>query len=328
VLSFVLAPGARASRQARWTPLPGNAALDADALEVAGAKGAGPVNLVKVGTAWFVKYGDKNYPAKAGRIDDLVAALSKQGLYPVRSKSPALYAKFGVDDKGAGRIVVKRGGTAIFTLFVGNADATGSEIFVRRAGEDAVRAGPDEFSAFTDGGRSSWADLRLFPDHDKNKLTVAGVQRVTITPPAGGTPATPAPANNAAGAPPPPPSPVKAAASYTLVRDKTGWKFDGGSEKVDASTVESAVRFMLDATAEDFATGVSADNAAFSAPGAGTIRLETGDGKTHVITLGPKQGDRFTAKVSDSSFVFSLADWTVSRLWRAKGDYVEAAGGK
>jgi hypothetical protein len=112
-----------------------------------------------------------------------------------------------------------------------------------------------------------------------------------------------------------------------LVRDKAGWKFDGSDEKVDTSTVESAVRFMLDATAEDFATGVSADNAAFSASGAGSIRIETGAGTAKTITLGPKQGERLTVKVSGSSFVYSLADWTVSRLWRAKADYVDSAGG-
>jgi hypothetical protein len=305
VLTFTLSPQTRASRAARWTPLDGKAALTAASIELDGAE-TEHITLVKDGGAWFVRTWDgedkseQKIPARAERVDDLLSALTREDFYPVRSKSASSWEKFGVGESPASKIVVKETGKENpLELYFGNPDASGNEIYLRRAGEDAVRSGADNFSAFVNGGGASWRDTRLFPDHDKQKLTVESVQRLRVI----------------SGAP---------EEAFSIVRAQGGWQFDGGTEALDSAAVTSAIRFILDCSADDFIPepSPSAPEISGSATSAGTIILETGDGTTRTLTLGPKIDGKQSARVSGSPYTYALADWTVSRLMRGKSEYL------
>ncbi|MDR3302340.1 MAG: DUF4340 domain-containing protein [Spirochaetaceae bacterium] len=306
VLSFVLSPQTRASRAARWTPLDGKTALVAAAIELEGI-GRERVTLIKEGEAWFVsteegaEEGAQKKPARSDRVDDLLSALTREDFYPVRSRSASSWEKFGVSENPASKIVVKDAGKEkLLELDLG--EVSGNEIYLRRAGEDTVRSTADIFSAFVSGGGASWRDTRLFPDHDKQQLTVESVQRLRVAPSAPEEP-------------------------FSIVREKGAWQFDGSAEAVDSAAVTAAIRFILDCSGDDFIPDLAPFANQFSGS-AGKIILEIGDGTAHTLTLGPKFEGKQSARVSSSPYIYGLADWTVSRLFRGKSEYVATGNGE
>jgi hypothetical protein len=255
----------------------------------------------------------------------MFSALTTKAPYIVHSNSASNYAKFNVADNAEKSITIKQGDVTLLQLYIGSAETSGNGIYVRKAGESAVRSGKDIFSAYTTGERSSWGDTRLFPNHDALGFSVDSVQMIRVIPPApsGAIPLEPAEAGE---------SPIKASLPYSIVRDGSAWKFEGAgsAEELNGSTVDEAVRFMLDSGGEDFVTEITAGDASFAASnaGAGRVLLDTGDGKTYSVTLGPKINDKYTAlstQTAAGGYVVSLNDWTVSRFWRDKNDYVASA---
>lgn len=318
ILTLVLSPQQRASRNAQWAPLTKRSAENASSIEI---RGNDTVFLIKGEDGnWFVQYREEaapakiNFPGRKSKIDELLSALATKGAWPVRSRSSSSYIKFGVDDDTANRIIVKQGEITLLDLSVGGADTTGKEIYIRSGGEESVRSGADIFSTFFTGGRASWADTRLFPDHDQKGLSVDSVQRVRIIPP-------PLLSVFTGDETQEPSSPVAAKTPYSIVRDNGIWKFDGSDDGVDSSIVDSAIRFILDCAAEDFIPSLNAGDllADNNAP---RIIIETGDGTTQTITLGGTLGDKQSAALSNSNYVYALSDWAVSRLWRDRNDYL------
>jgi hypothetical protein len=283
VLSFVFSNENRASRSAKWAAL----AEPESAMEI-NITGGDDISLERTNENWFLKYNSKTYPAKKSRVLDLFSALKTKGQYAVRSHSEASYEKFGI---GKNKIVLKKGENTLLSLYLGNVDATGKEIFLRKEGDNAVRSGKDIFSEFVTGSRQSWYDLHLFPDRDK--LDIDKIQRVSIVKKDGET-----------------------KSEYSLSRNENGWKLDGST--ADPSAVDSALRFILDSSGEDFADSSEV------LPEEGRLVLEIGDGSSRSITLMKKNSDeKYSAVVSDSKYVYILGDWTVSRIWKAKEDYLE-----
>ncbi|MDR3325228.1 MAG: DUF4340 domain-containing protein, partial [Spirochaetaceae bacterium] len=146
VLTFALSPETRASRASRWSALGAKAALEADAVALSGAE---DLSLVKTNGVWFVDAAGNQFPARASRVEDLFSALTREGFYPVRSRSAASYEKFGVGDNRRGAIVVKSGGVILLELYLGNEGVSGNEAYLRSGAEEAVRSGADVFSSFT-----------------------------------------------------------------------------------------------------------------------------------------------------------------------------------
>jgi hypothetical protein len=91
------------------------------------------------------------------------------------------------------------------------------------------------------------------------------------------------------------------------------------ADALDGSRIDPYIRAILDAEGDGFVTALKAGDPVFTE---GSIRLELGDGATRTIRLGPfhsggeGEAGKRTAVVSDSPYVYTLAEWTVTRLFR------------
>ena len=186
-------------------------------------------------------------------------------------------------------------------LFIGDPDATGREIYLRQNNQNEVRSGENRLSSYTGGSRTSWYNLRLFPDSPGRTLSLDMVQEVRVDFPAPGADAEPA-------------------APMVLVRNAGGWTLEGNSESPDTQRVETYIRSILDAEGEDFAVSVKPEEPVFND---GRITLNIGDGSAHTIRLGPPgEENRRNAAVSFSPYVYTLGEWTVNRLFRESASFV------
>ncbi|MDR3123178.1 MAG: hypothetical protein LBU16_05310, partial [Treponema sp.] len=80
------------------------------------------------------------------------------------------------------------------------------------------------------------------------------------------------------------------------------------------------LRGILDAEGENFIPGRSAATAGFSD---GRILLELGNGSSLTIDVGILPENQKAATASGSPYVYSLADWTVTRLFREKSYFAQ-----
>jgi hypothetical protein len=128
------------------------------------------------------------------------------------------------------------------------------------------------------------------------------VQRVVAAPPAGKT-----------GEPPPAP--------LVIARSGSGWTVEGVAEgDLDSSRIDPYIRAILDAEGDGFVSAFKPDDPVFNE---GRIHLELGDGAARTIKVGPvhpagEEGEagKRTAVASGSPYVYTLAEWTVNRLFR------------
>ncbi|MDR1909875.1 MAG: DUF4340 domain-containing protein [Spirochaetaceae bacterium] len=299
---LVFSPDRIAARGAYYAWLEAGAAEQADRIELGGGD---PLNLVKRGGDWYAEYQGEEYPARASRVEDLLAALSGREAYALRGGSASAHERLGLGEGSAARIVLRRGvsGEVLLDLLAGNYDATGREVYYRKAGLDEVRSGSSRIMDFLSFSRASWYDLRLFPKGQD--ISLDRVSRVTVIPPAEGE-----------------------AETLILERDRQGWLVEGlPREDIDVSKIEPYIRTILSAEGDDYILPEGDD---FSA---GRIVLETAEGSLY-IRLGaelPRESDtapvKRRARVSPSERVLSLSSWTLSRLFQNR-DYFSSPGGE
>ncbi|MDR2634289.1 MAG: DUF4340 domain-containing protein [Treponema sp.] len=269
-----------------------------------------PLKLIRKERVWFVSRDDGEYPAKQGRIEDFLRALSTKGSYPVRGRESASHERLGLTEEAASRILLRGGAAAypLLDLLVGSRDPTGREINVRKQGQAEVRSGNDTLSGYLSGSNTAWYDLRLFPDAESAGLGLDSVQRLTVYPPA--------------------PSPEEAPESgagdgpFSLSRSQGTWIIEGATvQELDTQRVESYIRSIVDAEGEDFIPAPEdLQEEDFSQ---GRITLELGNGQTLSIRIGPASAaNQRGALVSTRPFVYALAEWTVNRLFR-RASYFE-----
>jgi hypothetical protein len=270
----------------------------ADRVEIYGRGNEG-VTLVRNSGEWFASFEEKEYPAKQSRVEDLFRILSTKAAYPLRASSAASHKKLGLLEEDASRIVV-RGGLdttyLLLDLLIGEGDASGKDVYLRRNTQDEVRSGENKLASYLTDARSSWYNLRLFPESE-TALGADMVQRIILTPPV-----KPEDEN--------PPSP-----GFTLSRNGANWVQEGGSgEALDASKVESYIRAVIEAEGEDFVSTPNFSDPVFTE---GQITLQIGDNTTRIIRIGPllESGNR-SAVSSGSDYVYSLAEWTMNRIFR------------
>ncbi|MDR1031226.1 MAG: DUF4340 domain-containing protein [Treponema sp.] len=262
------------------------------------------LSLVRKDTAWVVSRDDGEYPAKLERIDDFLRLLSTKGSYPVRGTETASHERLGLTEDTASRILIQGGavGYPLLDLLVGHRDPTGREVYLRTQDRPEVRSGNDSFSGYISGSRTSWYNLRLFPDQEN---AVESVQRVTVEPLT-----LEATAEEQEGPSMPEPS-------FSLSRSGGGWIIEGASvNELDNQRVESYIRSILEAEGEDFipASEASTDDGFTQ----GRIVLDWGDGLSRSIRIGPGlEANQRSAVVSGTPWVYALAEWTVNRIFRA-----------
>ena len=291
ILTLVFDPGNRRSAAFAW--LDPSLLVMADRIEIYGP--GGRTSLSRKNNVWVFSTGIADYPARQGRVEDLLLALSRRGVYMLRAASLEGRERLGLAEESASRILVLGGaGLPLLDLFVGGGDALGREVYLRMAGRNEIYSGEDRFTLYTDSRRGSWYDLRLFPQEARG-IDPGMVQQAEII----------LPGNESA---------------YVLRRGGGGWVILGNeSAGLDNPRVDSWLRSVLEAEGEDFSAEAPAS---FE----GSVILYLGDGTTRAIQAGAADGQqRRSALVSGSSLVFVLAEWTVNRLFRESSYFLKAS---
>ncbi|MDR2020027.1 MAG: DUF4340 domain-containing protein [Treponema sp.] len=275
------------ARNAAFVWLDAEGADRADSIVIS-REGEEVVSLTRKNGLWFVPAEGIDLPVKQARVEDLFRVLSARGAYPLRASSAASHKRLGLAEGTASRIIIRGGAGAypLLDLLVGDQDAAGREIYLRKQGQDEVRSGDTRIASYVNSAAGSWYDLRLFPEGSGGAVETGMVQRLSIDYPGG------------------------AAQSLTLSRNGTGWTM--GSLPADTQRVELYVRSVLDAEGEDF---LPLQGTIFNE---GRIILELGDGTNRIIRCGPLDGEgkRRSAQVTGSPYVYQLEEWTLGRLFR------------
>ncbi|MDR1411029.1 MAG: DUF4340 domain-containing protein [Spirochaetaceae bacterium] len=311
--TFIFSPDRVSGRQSAYAWMENRLAAEAGRVEI---KGETEINLVRRDNGWFVENSGKEYPAKPDMVEDLFNALTARGVYALRGNAASSHESLGLDGETASRITVSGGpGEAAFLdLLIGSSDATGREVYYRKAGQDEIRSGDNSIAAFLSYPLPSWYDLKIFPD--SGNLDTGQVYRLTlIAPPPGGN--NESGENDAGGGAPAP---------LVILRAGEGWTVEGLEPGgTDMGRVETFIRQVLDTSADDYVPEMNAGEAVFNE---GRILIEFSGLPARTIRLGPplsfneEDGSvtRRSAVRNDSPYVFALSSWNLTRLFRDR-DY-------
>lgn len=303
VLTVVFEPERIGSRSAAYTWLEPKEAgrIDRVAISAAGGGTAGETTeLARKNGVWVVPYNGRDYPARQLRVDDFIGVLTKRAPYPAQTASPAAHERLGLTTAAASRVTVSGGaGLPLLDLLIGQPDTTGRNVYLRREGQNEVRSGENVFSAYVTGPRSSWYNLRLFPESEDGKLDVDGVQRLTVYPAAG-----------AEGAPPEP---------RVFTRNDREWNLAGMSvADPDTGKIDGYIRGILNTEGEDF-SDTAADELSFDDS---RMELQLSDGSIKTVRLtAPGEDSRRFAMVSGADYVYILPGWAAGRLFREAASF-------
>ncbi|MDR1956637.1 MAG: DUF4340 domain-containing protein [Treponema sp.] len=295
--TWVFEPERVNARNAAFQWVEAKQLAEADRIELSGT-GESLTLVRKEGNRWFVSRDDGDYPAKQERVADFLRILSNKGNYPVRSTEAASHERLGLTENAASRILI-RGGAAVpplLDLLVGQRDPTGQEVYLRKQDQNEVRSGDTTLAGYVASSRTSWYNLRLFPEAEQPGL--AAVQRLTVYAP-------PLPEEESSAPEPP----------FSLSRSGGGWIIEGAAvPELDTPRVEAYIRSILDAEGEDFLS--LAETSAVEALTEGRLVLDLGNGLSHTIRVGPLEANRRSAVVSDNPYGYALAEWTVNRIFK------------
>jgi hypothetical protein len=294
-LTVIFEPERAASRSAAYTWLDPNLVDRIDRITIIDAAGTAspePVTLARKNNEWFVSADGIDYPAKQLRVDDLVGVLSRRDSYPARSSSVSSHERLSLTESAASRIIISGGaGLPLLDLLVGQGDQTGREVYLRRRGENEVRSGEDRFTAYISASRSSWYNLRLFPESEDGGLDSGSVQRLTVR-------------DGARTAP------------LVFTRNGRQWTLGGmDTANPDTGRVDSYIRGILNIEGDDFSGSVDPDSPMFSHS---SLTLELEDGSVRTLRLTPPdESNRRYAQTSTSPYIYSLPGWASERLFRS-----------
>ncbi|MDR1596280.1 MAG: DUF4340 domain-containing protein [Treponema sp.] len=276
---------------------------EADDIEIAKAgEWDNPVKLRRRGNEWYALIGEDEFPAKNTRVEDLLRALTSRGAYPVRGSAVSSHDRLGVAENSASRILVSGGaGLPLLDLLIGGRDAAGQEIYLRKNGQNEVRSGEDHFSVYINGAETSWYNLRLFASQPVPDAAL--VQRVHLVP------LPPVEADSVSEGP------------FIITRNGSGWSIEGlDDDSVDSQRVDTYVRGILDAEGENFVPGLNPSSVSFNE---GRITLEMGNGTSLNINIGTLPDGNRGAAVTGSAYVYTLSEWTLTRLFRERSYFAK-----
>jgi hypothetical protein len=286
ILGAAFEPERRNSRQAAFFWLDSKTAQRIDKITISEADD-GDLVLSQKNGKWYVTHNRKDYPARQLRAADFIDLFTRRAPYPVLSNSASSHERLGLNDDSASRVIFSGGiGPSFLDILIGHGDITGKNVYMRRYGQNEVRSGEDLFTAYLSGNRASWYNLRLFPETEDGKLDIGAVQRLTVYRPS--------------------------AAAQIFTRNEREWTMNAGAEP-DKAKVDSYVRAVLYAEAEDFDDGTASDDPLLNDS---RIVVELDAGEIRSIRFGPVDDTgRRLAAVSGSDLVYSLAPWMAARFF-------------
>ena len=248
------------------------------------------IDLVRNAGQWFVAQEGRTFPAQQTRAEDLVNILTGRAPFPVRSSSAASHERLSLGEDQAVAISVSgAAGQSLLELLVGQTDVTGQNVYLRKRGQNEVRAGNTTLSEYARSPLNSWFNLRLLPESEDGSLDVASVQRLIVQTGEGNEP-------------------------YVFTRSGKGWTFENiGIANPDMGKVDSYIRTILNITADDFDMEADPGDPQF---GDSSITLELGNRTSRAIRFGtPDESGRRMATVSGSDLVYVLSSWASQRLF-------------
>jgi hypothetical protein len=180
-------------------------------------------------------------------------------------------------------------GLPLLDFFIGNRDASGRGVYMRRQGQNEIRSGEAVFSSFVGSTANSWYNLRLFPETESGKLNVSSVQRLTVYPPA---------------------EEGEESQPFVFTRRGRAWTSSVIADP-DSGKVDSYIQDILNTSGNDFVEKNSNDPDLHDC----RILLDIGDGTIKTLRMGPDINDTRNAVVSGSTMVYSGPSWSVVRLF-------------
>ena len=250
--------------------------------------------LSLINNKWYVSYNNNFYPARQMRVTDFIGLFTRRDSYPVRSNSPSSHGRFGLTEASASQIVFSGGiGPPLLRLLIGLGDALGNNVYMRKLEQNEVRSGEDRFTAYIMADRSSWYNLRLVQESEDYGFEINSVQRLTVFQ-----------SQNAPGSP-----------SQIFIRSGRGWSMAGvNSAELDMGRIDSYVRSIINAEADDFEYDISSDDPRINDS---RIVIEFGNGDIRSLSFSfPDENTPLLAAVSGFDFVFYLPDRMFYELFR------------
>jgi hypothetical protein len=249
------------------------------------------LELRKKNYQWFVLNNGVEYPAKQLRVEDLLKILTTRSAWPVRSTSAGTHERFGLEQP-AFRITIFAE-TVLLDLLVGNEDIFKNEIYMRKAGQNEVRAGDNAIKSYLSGPAASWYNLRLIPESENGSVDLSSIQRLSVYTPQ---------------------------ETVVFSRKNRKWEVSGvNPEKADQNNIDNYIRQVITVEGENFDDSIKNNDPSFDTT---SISIELGNGRIITIRFTPadESGGRF-AHVSGKDYVYYVSSWAVGKIFRSASSF-------
>ena len=247
--------------------------------------------LRKINYQWFTSHNGTEFPAKQLRVEDLLKILTTRSAWPVRSTSASTHERFGLE-QSAGRITIY-GETVLLDLLAGNEDVYKNEIYLRKAGQNEVRAGDNAIKSYISSPISSWYNLRLIPESESGAIDLSSIQRLSVYTPQ---------------------------ETQVFSRKNRKWEVSGVKvEKPDQNNIDNYIRQIITVEGDNFDDSVKGDDPMFDKT---SVSFELGNGRIITIRFSPadESGGRF-ANVSGKEYVYFIPAYQVSKIFKSASSF-------
>jgi len=247
--------------------------------------------LVKINNLWFVLNKGTEFPAKQLRVEDFLKILTTRSSWPVRSAGAGTHGRFGLE-KPVGRITIY-GETVLLDLLTGNEDIFKNEIYLRKEGQNEVRAGNNAIKSYISSPVSNWYNLRLIPESENGSIDISSVQRLSVYTPQ---------------------------ETQVFSRKNRKWEISGITvEKPDQSIIDNYIRQVITIEGDNFEDLVKSNDPMFDTA---NISIELGNGRIITIRFSPMDysGGRF-AHVSGKNYVYFISSYQADKLFRSAASF-------
>lgn len=293
VLGLALSPARSGARSKRADLLKG-----VDAVAAIRLGGGEALELVRDGVAWGLVDGGERLPVDASRVDAFLKAVDAvDSLEPV-ARDRSAWKGLGLEgDEARSVSLLDAEGKVLSSFTLGSYAQVGGQAYLAVGEGSAAYRAPGGMASYVRGSRSSWLDLRAFPQAPKVEEIQEFVVKGSVA--------------DADG---------KARAyDYTLRRSAQSWESSDG-RRLDAAKVESAVRALSALRGTDYAAPGAPE------PRALVAELRLGNGRSLSLSLGERGPDgRFAAASSQRGRQLYLSAWSIGEAVKSLDELAPAA---